>query len=275
MLWPLVFKKSRVSVTTASLAPFGLQHPGVFGRNAYECSMCHYSGLSLIESRSRSNPPECAPLRRSSEVIHYNSYMNLMLRIPLNTSPDQLARLQALQIAFARVCNALAPTVQQTKVWNRVALHHLMYRTLRTRFPELGSQMVCNAIYSVSRTCRMVFQNPHSPLNLTQLGDKPLPMLRFADNCPVYFDRHTLSVKAGQLSMYTLDGRIRFALALKPADEAIFNEKKLREIVLTRSTEGLFELSFLFSDGQEDDAPDSSFPNGADVPEYVMVEEAP
>jgi len=199
--------------------------------------------------------------------------MNILLRVPLSTSPEQLARLQALQVAFARVCNALAPTVQQTKVWNRVALHHLMYRSLRDRFPEMGSQMVCNAIYSVSRTCRVVFQHPQSPFNLARLGDKPLPLLRFSDNCPVYFDRHTLSVKSGQLSMYTLDGRMRFALALQPADEANFNEKKLREIVLSNRLDGTFELSFLFSDGQEDDAPLSSSTSGAEVPEYVMVEE--
>jgi hypothetical protein len=200
--------------------------------------------------------------------------MNFALRIPLNTTAEQLARLLALQVAFAQVCNALAPVVQQTKVWNRVALHHLMYRSLRERFPEIGSQMVCNAIYSVSRTCRMIFQHPQSPLNLARLGDKPLPLVRFADNCPVYFDRHTLSVKAGQLSMYTLDGRMRFALALKPEDEASFKEKKLREIVMSRRTDGLFELSFLFSDTQDEQAPEPVESGSAEVPEYVMVEEA-
>ena len=199
--------------------------------------------------------------------------MNFTLRIPLNTTADQLASLQALQVAFAQVCNALAPTVQQTKVWNRVALHHLMYRTLRDQFPGMGSQMVCNAIYSVSRTSRVVFQHPQSPFNLARMGDKPLPLLRFSDSCPVYFDRHTLSVKAGQLSMYTLDGRIRFALALKPEDEVSFNEKKLREIVLSRRPDGVFELSFLFSDGQDENPPESTLASGAEVPEYVMVEE--
>ncbi len=197
--------------------------------------------------------------------------MNLTLRVPLNASPEQNASLQALQAAFAKVCNALAPTVQQTKVWNRVALHHLMYHSLRQRFPEMGSQMVCNAIYSVSRTSRMLFQSPQSPFNLTRLAGKPLPLLRFADTCPVYFDRHTLSVKSGQLSMYTLDGRIRFALALQPADEANFNEKKLLEIVLSRRVDGVFELSFLFSDEQDNAAP--AVTGSADVPEYVMVEE--
>ncbi len=223
---------------------------------------------------------ECNSFFTGNEIFIYEattikSYMNFMLRVPLNTSPEQLVRLHELQMAFARVCNALAPTVQQTKVWNRVALHHLMYRNLRDRFPEMGSQMVCNAIYSVSRTCRMVFQHPQSPFNLTRLGNKPLPLLKFSDSCPVYFDRHTLSVKAGQLSMYTLDGRMRFALALQPTDEASFKEKKLREIVLSNCLDGSFELSFLFSDGKEDDAPSPSLGSGAEVPEYVMVEETP
>ena len=200
--------------------------------------------------------------------------MNFALRIPLNTSADQLARLQALQAAFAKVCNALAPTVQQTRVWNRVALHHLTYRSLRERFPEMGSQMVCNAIYSVSRTSRLIFQHPQSPFNVTKMPGKPLPLLRFSDTCPVYFDRHTLSVKDGQLSMYTLDGRIRFALALKPEDEANFKQKKLREIVMSRRADGQFELSFLFSDTQDEQTPEPVASGGAEVPEYVMVEEA-
>ncbi len=199
--------------------------------------------------------------------------MNFSLRIPLNTSADQLARLQALQAAFANVCNALAPIVQQTRVWNRVALHHLSYRSLRERFPDMGSQMVCNAIYSVSRTSRLIFQHPQSPFNVAKMADKPLPLLKFSHTCPVYFDRHTLSVKDGQLSMYTLDGRIRFALALKAEDEANFKEKKLREIVMSRRTDDLFELSFLFSDTPDDSAPEPADASNAEVPEYVMVEE--
>ena len=66
--------------------------------------------------------------------------------------------------------SAIAPLVQQTKVWNRVALHHLAYRQLREQFPEMGSQMVCNAIYSVSRTGRLVFQHPPKPVQSGAAG---------------------------------------------------------------------------------------------------------
>ena len=78
--------------------------------------------------------------------------MNKMLRIPLHASPEQSARLQALQATFAEACNALSPLVQKSRVWNRVALHHLAYKELRQKYPDMGSQMICNVIYSVSRT---------------------------------------------------------------------------------------------------------------------------
>lgn len=205
--------------------------------------------------------------------------MNSVLRIPLQANPEQVQRLQALQVGFARVCNALAPLVRQTRVWNRVALHHLSYRQLREQFPEMGSQMVCNAIYSVSRTARLVFQHPQSPFSLARLGSKPLPLLRFADSCPVYFDRHTLSLKAGQLSMFTLDGRMRFQLALAAQDEERFHTQKLREIVLSRRSDGVFELAFMLVSAQESgnvqaqtgsDAVDGA---EGEIPEYIVVEE--
>lgn len=170
--------------------------------------------------------------------------MNSIIRVPLNTNPEQFARLQALQSAFAEVCNALAPEVKKSRVWNRVALHHLHYRSLREKFPALGSQMICNAIYAVSRASRLVFQTPGSPFNLTKLGDKPLPLLQFADSCPVYFDRHTLSIKGTKLSLFTLDGRMHFELTLPEDQLLLFKVAKLREISLTRRLDGLYELAF-------------------------------
>jgi len=178
-------------------------------------------------------------------MVRIRSYMNSVVRVPLNTSPEQFARLQALQSAFAEVCNALAPEVQRTRVWNRVALHHMHYRALREKFPALGSQMVCNAIYAVSRTSRMVFQMPASPFNLAKLGNKPLPLLQFANSCPVYFDRHTLSIKGVKLSLFTLDGRMHFELTLTEAQFLVFKISKLREISLTRKSNLSYELTFV------------------------------
>ena len=196
--------------------------------------------------------------------------MTFSLRVPLNTSPEQAAGLLALQNAFADVCNAIAPIVQQTRCWNRVGLHHLAYRAMRARFPQVGSQMVCNAIYSVSRTCRLVLQHPNSPLNIAKRPGSALPLMIFSPNSPVYFDRHTLSVKNEKLSMYTLDGRMHFKLALRPEDEARFHRDKLREIVLSSTAQG-FQLVFLFSPDSASDAQALPADSSAEFPEYLIV----
>jgi len=193
--------------------------------------------------------------------------MKFNIRIALNATPEQALRLLALQQAFAEVCNAISPMVQQSRIWNRVALHHMAYKPMRERFPALGSQMVCNAIYSVSRSARAVFQAPGSPFRLQRLGDRPLPKLHFENSAPVYFDRHTLSLKEGQLSMYTLDGRMRFKLDLAPEVGQRFHHDKLREIVLARVGPD-FELRFRF------DAPGDGEPaalEDPDWPEYLVL----
>jgi hypothetical protein len=199
--------------------------------------------------------------------------MNSPLCVSLHASPEQIVRLKALQASFAEVCNALAPLVQQTRCWQRVTLHHLAYRDLRARFPQVGSQMVCNAIYSVSRTCRVVFQHPQSPWNASRDPSRPLPLLRFLSGSPVYFDRHTLSLKEGKLSMYTLDGRMHFQISLSEADQKRFREDKLREVVLSEAVAGFQLTFFLVNEGQAQDAESSDLRN-LELPEYVVVETA-
>lgn len=192
--------------------------------------------------------------------------MNSKIILRLDTNAEQLACLERLQGAFAEVCTALGPVVQETRCWNRVALHHLTYRKLREQFPALGSQMVCNAIYSVSRSARLIFQNRASPWSIEKRQGQPLPLLRFAASAPVYFDRHTLSLRQGGLSMYTLDGRLRFEVGLTQADEQRFREEKLREILLSRDNQGFF---LVFSLG----AADEIIPEVSELPEYLMIVE--
>lgn len=220
--------------------------------------------------------------------------MNFQIRVPLDATAEQHARLCALRVVFAQVCNELAPHVQQSRVWNRVTLHHLHYRALRAQFPALGSQMVCNAIYAVSKMARLIYQHPKSPFNPALKPGAALPLLRFADSCPVYFDRHTLSIKPGQLSLFTMDGRMRFELALDADKLAIFNQAKLREIVLNERADKVFELSFYLDSADAPSLPEAAEPAalgaqgvaldagadagagaGALIPEYVSVEVAP
>lgn len=193
--------------------------------------------------------------------------MNSKIVLRLNTDTEQAACLERLQVAFAEACNALGPIVKETRCWNRVALHHLTYHRLREQFPALGSQMVCNAIYSVSRSARLIYQNPTSPWNIDARPGLALPLMRFAPSAPVFFDRHTLSLKNGRLSMYTLDGRLRFDVSLNAEDEQRFREEKLKEILLTRDQSG-FCLLFTFGEVDDKTAPQ------ADMPQYVLLVEA-
>ncbi|MBE0548836.1 MAG: hypothetical protein IH627_14565 [Rubrivivax sp.] len=201
-------------------------------------------------------------------VADAGAKLSLCVRLP--GSAEQQRRLLDLRKLFTEACNALAPMVQQTRCWNRVALHHMAYKPLRERFPQLGSQMACNVIYSVSRAARHVYQHHTSPYNVARNDTKPLPMLRFDGPVPVYFDRHTLSLKDGAVSLFTLDGRMRFQVDLSPDIERRFREDKLREIVLAQGPNGEWALTFDFAPENEPDSPSTD----PDWPQYLVVSSA-
>jgi hypothetical protein len=187
--------------------------------------------------------------------------MNSSVTVRLTLSGEQAQQLSRLQAAFAQACNFIAPMVVQTRCWNRVGLHHLAYRPVREKFAALGSQMACNAIYSVSRACRAVYQDPRSQWFVGRGPAATLPCLKFPQSSPVFFDRHTLSLKAGQLSLFTLDGRMRFKLAVGSEVEQRFALEKLKDVVLLGDGQQ-YSLRFVFAqDGQ---------PHLADEPEYAV-----
>jgi len=167
--------------------------------------------------------------------------------VTLDASTEQIARLERLQQAFAGLCNDLAPFVSEHQCWNRVTLHHLKYRDLRARFPDMGSQMVCNAIYAVSKVARLVYQHPSSPYNLKTMAGRSLPAIRFANDCPVYFDSHTLTLTGQKLSMYTMDGRIKFEVQLTVDQKELLAHQRLIEIALSKGAGGKFMLTFYFN----------------------------
>ena len=189
--------------------------------------------------------------------------MNSVVHALLSANEAQTAKLVALQTAFATVCNVLAQTVQQTRCWNRRFASSAY--ALRSAFPQMGSQM----IVMPSIRCRALLagaQHPDSPW-ATAAAQRALPLCS-SPSAPVYFDRHTISLKNNQLSMYTLDGRMHFQLGLKPRDEARFLQEKLREVVLARTSQG-FRLSFLFSSTPGEAQEKTEIAN--EMPEYILV----
>ncbi|OIQ77990.1 hypothetical protein GALL_403110 [mine drainage metagenome] len=176
--------------------------------------------------------------------------MQTTLFIRLNTNPEQLLRLKELQQNYVALCNAISPIALANRCWNRVILHHMVYHKMREQFPNTGSQMICNAIYSVCRVFRIILQHPQSPWSVEASPGTRLPAIVFLEQTPVFFDRHTLNLKGSQLSMYTLNGRIRFALELSAEDQRRFHEEKLKEILLVNDAIG-FGLNFQFLNGED------------------------
>jgi putative transposase len=125
--------------------------------------------------------------------------------IKVMVSPEQRAALKALQSAYAAACNQLVPVVQAHRCWNRVRLHQLIYNHLRETTP-LGSQMVCNSIFSVCKAYKSLKTRGRIRI------DVPVPVIRFK-RPSVHFDKRTYTLKDQSLSLYTLTGRIAVQLA--------------------------------------------------------------
>ncbi len=147
--------------------------------------------------------------------------MKATISILLDTVQDQEQKLLNLQQAYHLVCNQIIPSVVENRCWNRVALHHFVYKKIREDSP-LGSQMVCNAIFSVCKAYKAK----------TIGEDEPIPVIQFRKYKSIHFDRRTYSIKGNVLSLYTLEGRIRIRMRMGLFQEKYFSQGIPREAEL-------------------------------------------
>jgi IS605 OrfB family transposase len=126
--------------------------------------------------------------------------------IRLDPTPEQAAALAALRSAYVDACNRLVPFVREHRVWNRVALHQRAYTWLRKNSP-LGSQMCCNAIFSVCKA----YKAQKALGRIRQ--EAPVPEIRFG-RASVHFDQRTYRLRGETVSLTTLSGRIVVPLRL-------------------------------------------------------------
>src|ERR1700744_1047059 len=127
--------------------------------------------------------------------------MQRTISILLETPKPESHKLAKLQGVYLTVCNHIAPVAQENRCWNRVALHHLTYSHVRKRYP-LGSQMVCNAIFSVCKAYKAK----------QILPEEEVPLICFRKNRSVHFDKRTYSIKGDTLSLYTPEGRVHLKM---------------------------------------------------------------
>jgi len=106
--------------------------------------------------------------------------MKYSISIALKTTSDDEQKFAKLQDAYQLACNQIVPIVIEERCWNRVDLHHLVYKKIRKISP-LGSQMVCNAIFSVCKAYKAKAVDKN----------EPVPVIQFRKNRSVHFDKRT------------------------------------------------------------------------------------
>ncbi|WP_136415853.1 RNA-guided endonuclease TnpB family protein [Herbaspirillum sp. ST 5-3] len=144
--------------------------------------------------------------------------------IRLNIMPIQAAALFAVRAAYADACNRLVPVVRENRLWNRVALHQRAYTMLRETTP-LGSQMCCNAIYSVCKAYKAQMERGRIR------KDDMVPVIRF-NRASVHYDKRTYSLKGDTVSLNTLNGRIVVPMILGDHQRRIVGSGKPKEAEL-------------------------------------------
>ncbi|MBU2755286.1 IS200/IS605 family element transposase accessory protein TnpB [Acidithiobacillus sp. CV18-2] len=152
--------------------------------------------------------------------------MKRTVSLKLVATPAQAAKLAELSSVFAQACAVVVPFSVEHRCWNRVALHHLAYRSIRDQFPALGSQMACNAIHRVASAYKTLQANKRIA------KDKAVPVIRF-DRTAVHYDHRTYSLREGAVSLFTMSGRevIAFSCGKHQANLMKSGDPKEAELV--------------------------------------------
>src|SRR3990167_9345781 len=148
--------------------------------------------------------------------------MKRTISIKLKLTKDQSDRLSFLRDEFLSACNQIVPFAALHRCWNRVALHNICYTALRAS-SQLGSQMVCNAIFSVCKAYK----------NKCIVKGENVPVIRFHKNRSIHFDKRTYSLKGNSLSLYTLQGRMRVGMQMGRFQQTYFSQGIPKEAELT------------------------------------------
>ena len=151
--------------------------------------------------------------------------MKRTISVKLLHTVEQAQSFKELAETFAGACNEIVPVAQEHRCWNRVALHHLSYNNTRTAYPELGSQMTCNAIHKVASAYKTLQSNKRIK------KDEPVPIIQFSPKS-VHFDKRTYSIKDETLSLFTMSGRVKVPFVMGNHQRNLFNQGSATEAEL-------------------------------------------
>lgn len=193
------------------------------------------------------------------------------LLINLNSTKSQDEALSRLHEMFVSLCTRIFELGQINSCFSRVGLHHLTYRQMRLEYPEIGSQMVCNGIYLVSRVCKA--WDDFLKKNLHLHPSNVVPGITFLPSTPVVYDSHTLSIKGHRISLLAIDGRLHFDFALSAEEQAIIGGSKIRWIQLLKKKKKYY-LEFSLVDRHEAVLQDQRQPDFSSVELFTLAKAA-
>ena len=160
--------------------------------------------------------------------------MKRTVSLRILATPEQQKVLAELQNMFASACNYVVPVAIAERCSNRVKLHHHCYYGIREQFPELGSQMACNAVHQVVKAYKSLFSNR------PKLKKDSWPVIFFRKSSSVHFDKRTYSLRGKSLSLFTLQGRITVMLKTGAFQDMYLAKGQTKEAELVCKQKGWF-----------------------------------
>lgn len=135
--------------------------------------------------------------------------------IALEVDPDASEKLHQTRRLYGQACEMLVPLIvadkeRRERLWQRFNLHKAGYRMVRNRLPDLGSQLACNVMRSVSGAYQSWISNHPK---FAKDKEMELPSIRFR-NPVIHLDKNTIRFfhHHTEATIYTADGRVRVRL---------------------------------------------------------------
>jgi len=135
--------------------------------------------------------------------------VNITLKVKLNTNEIQHSALLRTMNTFNDICNDISNQAFEAKEYQKVQLHHMVYRGQREALPDFSSQLVVRAIGVVSDSYK-VKRNRHQRNFFKKTS------------AVVYDDRVITFRDSGTVSIWTNDGRMEIPIQVYDKDRFKF-----------------------------------------------------
>ena len=155
--------------------------------------------------------------------------MKLTLKLKLKTSQEELKKLSDTVQKFSEASNQVSLLIKESNIKNHVILHRLYYYQIKSQF-DLPAQMTCNAL----KRALFAYKSGNKKTTIT-----------FKQNASMPFDDRMLSFKNNQVSILTLNGRIKLNLIIYGAKaQELLNNRKGESILVIKNNKAFLHIIY-------------------------------